>query len=178
MARLISKRYAIALFELAKELNKVDDFNNEIQVIYNSIKNDKEFLDVLIHPRISSLEKFSIFENIFKGKVSEEILGLISIVINKNREQEILEILETFLNLVKDFKGITTAYVYSAVKLTENQLKSINEKLNEKLNKQVIIEAYEKPELIGGILINVDGKIIDNSIKKGLEDIKKSLINN
>ena len=178
MARLISKRYAIALFELAKELNKVDDFNNEIQMIYNSIKDDKQFLDVLIHPRISSSEKFSIFENVFKGKVSEEILGLISIVINKNREEELLEILETFLNLVKDFKGITTAYVYSAIKLTENQLKSINEKLNEKLNKQVIIEAYEKPELIGGVLINVDGKIIDNSIKKGLEDVRKSLINN
>lgn len=178
MARLISKRYAIALFELAKENNKVDLFNEEILGIYDFIKNDKEFLEVLNHPRISSNEKFAIFENAFKNKISDEILGLISVIINKNREQELLEILEIFLNLVKDFKGITTAYVYSAVKLTDEQLKNINQKLNEKLNKQVIIETYENPELIGGVLINVDGKVIDNSIKKSLEDIKKSLINN
>ncbi|MDE6357227.1 MAG: ATP synthase F1 subunit delta, partial [Eubacteriales bacterium] len=86
--------------------------------------------------------------------------------------------LETFLNLVKEDKGITTAFVYSATKLTESQIEAIKEKLSKKLNKEVIIEAKEQPELIGGMLINVDGKVIDNSIKKGLEDIKKSLINN
>lgn len=178
MGKLISKRYAVALFELAKETNKIDEFNAQIESIHNAIKDDKEFLGVLNHPRVSSAEKFSLFESIFKNNVSEEILGLISIVVKKNRETEIIEILETFLNLVKEYKGITTAFVYSATKLSESQIEAIKEKLCKKLNKEVIIEAKEQPDLIGGMLINVDGKVIDNSIKKGLEDIKKSLINN
>ena len=96
----------------------------------------------------------------------------------KNRETEILNILETFLNLVKEYKGITTAFIYSATQLSDSQLSAIKEKLSKKLNKDVIIKAYIQPELIGGMLINVDGKVIDNSIKKSLVDIKKSLINN
>lgn len=178
MAKLISKRYAVALFELAKETDKIDLFNSQVELIYNSIKDDKEFLTVLNHPRISGGEKFNLFQNIYKDNISEEILGLISIVVNKNRETEILEILETFLELVKDYKGITTAYVFSAIALNDEQLTKIKENLSKNLNKEIIIEASIKPELIGGLLINVDGKVIDNSIKRNLDDIKKSLINN
>ncbi len=178
MAKLISKRYAVALFELAKETDKIDLFNSQVELIYNSIKDDKEFLTVLNHPRISGGEKFNLFQNIYKDNISEEILGLISIVVNKNRETEILEILETFLELVKDYKGITTAYVFSAIALNDEQLTKIKENLSKNLNKEIIIEASVKPELIGGLLINVDGKVIDNSIKRNLDDIKKSLINN
>lgn len=178
MAKLISKRYAVALFELAKETDKIDLFNNQVELMYNSTKDDKEFLAVLNHPRISGGEKFNLFQNIYKDNISEEILGLISIVVKKNRETEILEILETFLELVRDYKGITTAYVYSAMALSDEQLTKIKENLSKNLNKEIIIKADVNPELIGGLLINVDGKVIDNSIKRNLEDIKKGLINN
>ncbi len=178
MAKLISKRYAVALFELAKETDKIDLFNSQIELMYNSIKEDKEFLAVLNHPRISGGEKFNLFQTIYKDNISDEILGLISIVVKKNRETEILEILETFLELIRDYKGITTAYVYSAIALTNEQLTKIKQNLSKNLNKEIIIEASVNPELIGGLLINVDGKVIDNSIKRNLEDIKKSLINN
>lgn len=178
MEKLISKRYAVALFELAKEIDKIDLFNSQIEIIFNSMKVDKEFLSVLNHPRISGSEKFNLFKNIYKDGISDEILGLISIVINKNRETEILEIFETFLNLVREFKGITTAFIYSAKELSEKQISDIKMKLSENLNKEVIIEVNIQPDLIGGMLINIDGKVIDNSIKKGLEDIKKSLVNN
>ena len=93
MAKLISKRYAVALFELAKETDKIDLFNSQIELMYNSIKEDKEFLAVLNHPRISGGEKFNLFQTIYKDNISDEILGLISIVVKKNRETEILEIL-------------------------------------------------------------------------------------
>ncbi len=178
MAKLISKRYAVALFELAKETDKVDLFYNQINFIFDSIKNDTQFLSVLNHPRISGGEKFNLFQNIYKNNISEEILGLISIVVKKNRETEIIEILETFLELVKEYKGITTAYVCSAKALSDEQINKIKQNLSKNLNKEIIIEASVKPELIGGLLINVDGKVIDNSIKRNLDDIKKSLINN
>lgn len=179
MVKLISKRYAIALFELAKEkINKIDSLSLEIDVLLNSIENDKDFIKVINHPGISSDEKFNIFSNICKENMSEEILGLISILIKKNREAEITEVFKTFLNLVKEYKGITTAYIYSATKLKEEQILKIKDNLSKKLNKTIIVEVYEKPDLIGGMLINVDGKVIDNSIKKSLNDIKKSLINN
>ncbi len=178
MAKLISKRYAVALFELAQETNKIDELNTEVEFIYKSISEDKDFLIILNHPRISGEEKFNLFQEIFKGQISDEVLGLLSVVVGKNRETELVEIFVEFLELVRVHKGIATAYITSATALTPEQLTAIKQKLSEKLNKQIIVETDTKPELIGGLVINVDGKIIDNSIKTNLFNIKKSLINN
>ncbi len=176
MAKLISKRYSVALFELAEETNKIDELNDEVEFMYNAIIGDKDFLTILNHPRISGEEKFKLFQEIFKDKISDEVLGLLSVVVVKNREAELVEIFAGFLELVRVHKGIATAYVHSATPLTTEQLTAIKEKLSEKLNKQIIIQADTNPELIGGVVINVDGKIIDNSIKTNLFNIKKTLI--
>lgn len=177
MAKLISNRYATALFELALELKKLDKFNNEVEFVYNSIINDSKFIGVLNHPQVGSDEKMSMLENIFKGNVSDEILGLFSVILRKNREAEITEILSLFLDKVKDYKGIVTAYVYSAAPLKDEQIDSIKQKLSQKLNKQVIIQTEICKDLIGGIKINVDGHVIDASIKKQIENLKKQLLN-
>lgn len=177
MGKLISKRYAVALFELANENNSIDSINSEVELIYNSIKDDSEFLSILDHPIISGDEKFQLFKNIFGDNISDETLGLLSIVIKKNRENQILDILDNFIDLVKSYKGIVTAIVSSAMPLTNNQSEAIKQKLSKTLNKKIILEVNVVPELIGGLLINVNGKVIDNSIKKELINIKKNLIN-
>lgn len=177
MGKLISKRYSIALFELAKEEEKVDKINEEIQTVYLSIKNNKEFLSILSHPRIGGEEKLMLFKNTFDG-LSEDVLGLISIVCKNNREDCFVEIFEEFLNLVKEYKGIADVLIQSASELTDEQMQKLKEKLEQKLNKKIIIQAEISDDLIGGMLISVNGKTIDNSIKKELKNIKKCLIKN
>lgn len=178
MAKLISKRYAIALFELAKEKNNLEQLNTEISFILDSINNNPEFFTIFTHPQISGGEKFQLFKNIFTDNVSEDIIALVSIVINKNRESEIKNIFNEFISLFEEHKGIKTAYVYSAKELSEAQINSIKEKLSQNLNKEIIIKTEIQPDLIGGIKINVGGFLIDNSIKKQLKDIKNSFNNN
>lgn len=178
MDKLISKRYAVALFKLAQETDNIDKFYNEVSLILDSTSNDKEFFSVINHPSLSSDAKFDIFKNSFKTSLSEEIFGLISLVLKKNREAELFSIFQSFLALVDEFKGVVTATVFSAINLSDTQLDNIKVNLSKQLNKQVIIEAKQDPSLIGGLLINVDGKIIDNSIKKSLLDIKKALLIN
>lgn len=177
MAKLISRRYADALFELALERNQLDRFDEEVKAVYGSITEDKEFSSVLTHPQVSGEEKTAMLENVFKGKVSEDILGLFHLVIRKNRESELVEILKVFTDKVRDYKRITTAYVTSAKPLSESRLNEIKEKLSQNLNKQVNIEAEVKPELIGGVRILVDGRVIDGTIKKKVDELKKQLYN-
>lgn len=176
MEQLIAKRYAVALFELSKECDKMDLFYDEVSIICTAINQNEEFETVLDHPTISGDEKFEMMKKAFQG-ASQEVLGLIEIVIKKNRENELVEILKSFLDLVNEFKGIILASVYSAKALNETQIENIKENLSKKLDKQIVMQTFIKPELIGGLLINVDGKVIDNSIKKSLQDIKKNLLN-
>ncbi len=175
MAKLIARRYANALFELAQEKNQIDRFDEEVKVVYGSIINNEEFRVVLNHPQISIEEKSAMLKKIFGQSVCEDILGLLQLVLRKNREAELIEILSIFIDKVREFKRITTAYVFSAKPLNENQLKEIKVKLSQNLNKQVNIEASVDPELIGGVRILVDGHVIDGTVKKQISELKKRL---
>lgn len=176
MAGLISGRYAEALFQLALENNCVDKYSEEIKLIYDALVGNDEVLRVLNHPQISSEKKLDILTNAFKDNVSQEIMGLLTVIFRKNREKELIDILDTFLSKVLDYKNIVTAVVESAAELKSEKLDEIKEKLSNKLNKQVKIEAKVVPELIGGVKIAVMGHVIDNTVKSQLEALKKSLL--
>lgn len=176
MAGLIAKRYAEALFQLALENDCVDKYSDEVKLIHDTIAGEGEILNVINNPEISSEIKMSIFENAFKEYVSNDVLGLLSVIFVKNREKELISILDSFLGKVIDYKGIVYATVESAVPLKSEKLNEIKQKLSKKLNKQVEVKVKTVPELIGGIRISVGGYVIDNTVKKRIENIKKALL--
>lgn len=177
MAQLIGGRYANALFDLALETSKLDILEEEVRIVLDTIKGDKEFISVLNHPQISGEEKLSLFEKAFKGKVSDEIMGLFSVALRKNRESHILEALEIFIRKAEEYKGIETAFITSAKPLNENQIESIKEKLSKNLNKRIFIQTDVDENLLGGVRIKVAGHIIDGTVKRQLDDLKTKLLN-
>lgn len=177
MSKLISSRYAKALFEIAKESGKIDIFESQLNAITTAL-NDEEFLGVFNHPQVTSSEKFNILKNTFEGKVEQEIIALFDIIIKKNRESEIINIFSEVLSMINEYKGITTAFIYSAKMMTASQVSDIKEKLSKKLNKQVRTKTYISEELVAGVKIIVDDIIIDTTFKKRIADIKKGLMDN
>ena len=129
MAKLISKTYGEALFELAVEENKTDVFWEEVNVVIEALKQNEDFYKLLNHPKISKEEKSQVVENVFKGRVSDEITGFLTLIISKERYKELDAILEYFISRVKEEKGIGTAYVATAVPLNEIQKAQVMEKL-------------------------------------------------
>jgi F-type H+-transporting ATPase subunit delta len=177
MAKLISGRYADALFSIALESQKTDEFEKQAEFVLDTFNSDSDFAKVINHPQIGSDKKLEILENVFKDKVDNDMMGLFALVLRKNRETELKNILESFIGKVMEYKGIVKAYVCSAVPLSEIQLESIKKKLSENLNKQIDIYTEVDPSLIGGLKISVDGKLIDGTVKKRLDEIKKNLMN-
>jgi F-type H+-transporting ATPase subunit delta len=176
MAQLIPNRYSKALFELALKDNSIDELENDALLICSLFKENPDYIKVLNHPQITSKEKLISLETIFKGNVSDTIIGLINVLLQKNRETYFLEILKDFLFKVDSHKGIATAYITSATELTDLQLSVLKEKLSKNINKQIEVQLIVDKSLIGGISINVDGLFIDSSIKKQLLDMKKQLL--
>ncbi len=176
MAQLISVRYATALFELALEKDCIDKYSDEIKLMREAVTQDGEIMKILDHPQISSDEKLKILTSALEGKVSADIMGLINIVFRKNREKELADILDRYLDMAEKHKGIVYASVESAVPLKAAAVEDIKSKLSNKLNKQVIVETKVVPELIGGIRISVEGHVIDSTIKTKLSDLKGKLI--
>ena len=92
MAGLIAKRYAEALFQLALENDCVDKYSDEIKLIHDTLAGQDEILKVINNPEISAEIKMSILENAFKEYVSNDVLGLLSVIFAKIREKELINI--------------------------------------------------------------------------------------
>ena len=177
MAELVSKRYAAALFEIAKEKEAMDDFEKEASLVCQILEKEPELLKLLEHPQVLMEEKIKIMETTFDGKIHDELLGLFVLIIKKNRQVFLIEILEQFLGLVKEAKGQVKAIVTSAIPLTNKQLAQIKETLEKNTHKTIELESKVDKSIIGGIVIRVGDQVVDASIQGKLNGLKAQLNN-
>ncbi|MBR4760913.1 MAG: ATP synthase F1 subunit delta [Lachnospiraceae bacterium] len=177
MAKLISKTYGEALFELAIEENRMDEFLEEAQLALRVIRENPEFSAMMNHPRIDQDEKVRVVENVFGASLSREITGLLRIIVQKDRYKETEEILSWFIDQVKQEKGIGQAHVTSALPLSDAQKKQIEEKLLATTSYKQMEMEYETDEsLIGGLRIRIGDRVVDSSISNKLSDLKRELL--
>lgn len=178
MAKLVSKTYGDALFETALESGRIDDFSEEARGIVIVLEENQELSRLMNHPQIVKEEKLQLMENIFKGKVSDEMVGLMHMMITKDHFNEMRSVFLYFLDEVKEYKNIGTAYVTSAMELSEDQKKLVEERLLE-TTKYVSFEMHYDVDaaLIGGMVIRIGDRVVDSSVKTKLYELSKELYN-
>ena len=178
MAKLVSKTYGDALFELAKEQDKIDDFAKEVKSVQTALAQNPEFSKLMNHPKVGKDEKLQVVKEVFETRADKELVGFLRLVVEKDRYTEIDAILAYFTDRVKEEKGIGVAYVTSAVKLSEIQKKLVEEKLIETTSyKEMEMNFSVDESLIGGLVIRIGDKVVDSSIKSKLSELTKQLMN-
>src|SRR5574344_778975 len=162
MAKLVSKTYGDALFELALEKNKLDLLYDESKVIRQVFLENNELIKLLNHPKIDKEDKISVLENIFKQRVSDDFVGFLILVIKKERQNNVVEILDYFISCVKEYKNIGIAYVTTAKETTAEQQKAIEDKLlNTTKYEQFEMNYNIDEEIIGGMIIRIGDRVVD-----------------
>ena len=165
------------MFELAVEENKVDDLLTEIGQLKEILDDNDEFEKLMTHPKINKEEKLKVVTDVFKGRISDELLGFITIIVSKDRYQDIDDILEYFLTEVKRYKGIGVATVTTAVPLKEEQCKKIEQRLLDTTDfKSMEMHYKEDAALIGGMVIRIGDRVVDSSISTKLNELQKELL--
>lgn len=170
----LSVRYATALFKLASEKGLLNEFLEQATFLREMLQSE-EYKRIIAHPAISATEKRNILRDAFEGKIHDELLGFLHLVISKNRESFLVPGLTAFIDMVERFNGNTTATVVSAAALDEKQLATLKDMLSKKLNKRVELVSNVDPSVIGGLYIHVDGYLLDNTVKKRLLDMKHTI---
>lgn len=176
MERIVVLRYAKALFDIALEKNRVDEYDKTCKEILAILETDKELSRVVNHLSISADDKMSTMKGIFEGRVDDDFLGIFALIFRRGRQGELVGILEHFGKLYKDFKRVATAKLMSATSLSQEKINEIGAKLAEKLDKTIEFEIMIDPALIGGFRVEVDGYVFDASIKARLSQMKKQLL--
>lgn len=177
MAKLVSKRYALALFEAGLDLNKTQIFNEELGVLKEILNNEKEFIKILNHPKISKKEKHLLIDELFKGKISDEIINFLYILIDKRRESYIFDIMENYKELFNEKENILRVVATTAVPMKEESKIKLVDVLTKKLGKKIELSNKVDNSIIGGVLLNIDNKQIDGTVKGQLEAIGKVITN-
>ncbi|MEG0013468.1 MAG: ATP synthase F1 subunit delta [Cellulosilyticaceae bacterium] len=175
MAELITKRYATALFDIAIETNKAAQFEQEASMICDILAQEPEFLQILNHHQILQEEKMKLVETVFEGRVSDEFVGLLVLTIKKSRQVLVLDILNMFLDMIKEANGVLKATVTSALSLNKKQLAQIKSNIEKSTNKQIELTAMVDKSIIGGLIIRVGDKVVDGSIAGQMQALKTTL---
>ena len=83
MAKLVSKTYGDALFEVALESGRMDEFRDEAVAVKAALNENPELFKLMSHPKIVKEEKVKIVEDIFAEKISAEFVGLLRLIVEK-----------------------------------------------------------------------------------------------
>lgn len=177
MAKLVSKTYGQALFDLAIENHVAQEIKEEVLFIRQLLQDEKEILEFLNHPKISKEEKISFIETTFTGKLSQTMVGFLVVVVTKGRYDELDNILLYFIALMKEYEGIGVVHIETAVALSDTQVEKIKSKLLAITNyKTLEMDIHVDESLIGGLIIRIGDRVVDNSIKSKINTLQKSLV--
>lgn len=176
MAKLVSKVYGEAFFELALNENKLDDIVEEVNVIKEAFNSNNDLIKFLNHPKISKEEKKTVIENIFKDRLSDIIVGFLVIIVDKDRYNDIEGIFEYFIDKYREYKNIGVAYVTTALELSDIQKKNVEQRLLQTTKYEKFEMNYNiDKSLIGGMVIKIGDRVLDSSIKTKISYLAKDL---
>lgn len=177
MAKLVSKTYGDALYELGVEQNNLDELYREVMLVVRVLNENPKFSKIMNHPKIVKEEKEAVMEEAFKGRVCDELTGFLKLIISKNRYADIDAILNYFILRYKEYKKIGIAYVSTPLPLNEIQKSEIMDCLIRTTSYEQMEMSYEiDPSLIGGMVIRIGDKVVDSSVKSKLNALSKELM--
>ena len=176
MAKQVETVYGDALFELATESGRVDEFYEEVGALIRILDDNRDFMAMMTHPQIPQEEKLQTVETIFKGKISDEIIGLMRMIVEKGHFSDIKSIFSYFGDRVKEYKNIGVAHVSTPMELTEAEKDKIEKRLLETTDYKSFEMDYKvDEELIGGMVIRIGDRVVDSSIKTKLYNLSREL---
>lgn len=177
MAKQVSKTYGSALFEVAMENNTLDTILEEVLFVKQSFLENEDLSKLLLHPNVEKEEKIKVIENIYKGKISDEITGLMTMLIAKGHLKDFIPVFDYVICAIKEEKGIGVAYISSAVALSDEQKEKIEQKLLDTTKYQKIEGVYKVDKaLIGGLVIRIADTVVDSSLQTQIAKLSKSLV--
>jgi F-type H+-transporting ATPase subunit delta len=175
---IVASRYAKSLIDLAVETKQLEEVRADMKLIKSVCEGNREFVILLESPVVKTDKKMAIFKEIFGDKISVTTLTFLNLIATKRREGYIDNIAYAFDEQYKIYKNITSAEVTSAAPLDADNRAQILAIVSKTATGQIeLIEKVDK-SLIGGFILTVDGKRVDTTVKRKLNDLRKNFSGN
>lgn len=169
----IGKEYGAALFMLACEEDQKRAYAESLEKMKKSFLDNPQYLELLSSPSIPLNERLCVIDATFSDTIPEHVLSFLKLLCEKGRMAHFLEAAEEYQALLDMSEHVANATITSAVELTATEKEKLISRLEKKEKCKVHAEYVVDPALLGGLIIEVDGRIMDGSLRQRLYEVKE-----
>jgi F-type H+-transporting ATPase subunit delta len=175
----LASRYAKSLIGLAIEKGQLEQVFADMQWLHAVCKSNRDFVNLLRSPIIRNDVKKKILTAVTDGKISELTAAFNSLLVTKNRERYLPEIVSAFIASYKEHKNIQTIHLTTASQVSDVVKQAIVNQVKKSGGfEQVELEEKINPDIIGGFVLQIGDKLVDASIAYDLKAIANQFKNN
>jgi F-type H+-transporting ATPase subunit delta len=174
----VASRYAKSLLAIAIEENSLEELYKDMQFIQKVCSENRELVLLLKSPIVKSDKKQTVVTEVFGKQISKISNTFISLILAKKRESILADIAVAFVDAYKEHNNITTAHVTSAVALSKGQKDAVIKVLQSEGKEKVDLIEIVDSEIIGGMILRVGDRQVDESIKKKLINLEMEFSEN
>lgn len=172
---VVAKRYAKAMFELAREQGKEAETENQLQALVEAAAQDAEIRAFLAAPSITADEKIKVLQAAFGDKASSIVLNTISLLIERGRHGEIDALLDAYRQVAGQALGRADALVTSPQPLSDEVKNQLATQFGKVIGKSVRVENVTDATLLGGLMVRIGDTLYDGSLRGKLDRLSKQL---
>ena len=172
----VATRYASACFETAKEEDAAPQTLEQLVVIGALLRDHPDLRQFLWNPDVDPSEKVGLLDRVLKGSWSPLVRAFVQMVVAMGRAEHLSEIVEAFQEACDKEEGRLRVMVRAARPLSATLLKRLRTDLERREGKQITLQTEVAPELLGGVQILLDHRVIDGSVQRQVEELRECLM--
>ena len=171
----VAKTYAEALYSLALDSNNVAKYKEDVKLVEASLDEVGGIRKFLIAAKVSKDEKKQLFKDAFEGKISEDVLNFMYVLVDRGRISGFKDIFHDFYHFANESLGVKEGIIETARPLDAAKLAELEKALG-KDGVKVELKNKINTTLISGFRVIFDDKIIDTSMKKKINQMNEMLL--
>jgi F-type H+-transporting ATPase subunit delta len=166
-------RYATALFELAQEANSVDQIGADLAAFQSLLDESEDLRRLVRSPVFTAEDQISALEAIAaEAGIKSLALNFIKLAAQNRRLFVLSAMIKAYQTLVAQSKGEISAEVTSADALSQQHLAELKAAIKASVGRDVQLSTRVDPAILGGLVVKVGSRMVDNSLKTKLQNLK------
>ncbi|MEO8822236.1 MAG: ATP synthase F1 subunit delta [Ginsengibacter sp.] len=175
----LAKRYAKSLIDIAIQYDKLEEVHNDVVFLKAVTDQSRDFVLMLDSPIINPDKKYKVIHSITKGNVSAITETFLKLICKKGREANLPGVARSFIEQYNSIIGLHLAKLTTATEVSKEMVDSFVSKIKASTSyNKIQLEAVVDDKIIGGFILQMEGKLIDQSILRNLKDVSKQFDNN
>lgn len=168
-----ARRYTIALYSVAEEKGVLNEVTSDISKVIDLINSTRELKLFFASPIVNKNKKLNLVKEIFGGSINELTMNFMNLLIVRRREALTKDIFTDFINLRKEKEGIVDVLVSTSIELNDDEKAHMKQRIDAYTNLKGDLSFEIDKNIIGGFVAKIKDTVLDASIKRQLEKLKK-----